>query len=145
MLFMTSLNPCPKCCRHIRADDDACPFCSSPVEPRQQEEASPYSGPRLGRAAIFTFGATLAMASCSSAPLYGAPPRPGGTCGNGVLEAAEECDDGNINDHDSCHNNCTRNVVSGGGGAAGMSGVGGTSQTGGGQGASAAQGGSGGT
>jgi cysteine-rich repeat protein len=28
-------------------------------------------------------------------------------CGNGVVEAGEQCDDGNMNNNDSCTNNCT--------------------------------------
>jgi len=31
------------------------------------------------------------------------------TCGNGVMEPREECDDGNANDADWCGNDCTRN------------------------------------
>ncbi|NCP67395.1 DUF11 domain-containing protein [bacterium] len=32
---------------------------------------------------------------------------PGGFCGNGVVEAPEQCDDGNSIDNDSCSNTCT--------------------------------------
>src|SRR3989344_7548815 len=32
------------------------------------------------------------------------------TCGNGILEAGEQCDDGNINNTDSCNNQCQINV-----------------------------------
>ncbi|MFQ5463682.1 MAG: IPTL-CTERM sorting domain-containing protein [Phycisphaerae bacterium] len=31
-------------------------------------------------------------------------------CGNGIVEANEECDDGNINQHDSCLRDCVLNV-----------------------------------
>ena len=36
--------------------------------------------------------------------------RPGGVCGNGVLEPGEECDDLNTVDTDSCSNLCTFNI-----------------------------------
>ena len=32
-------------------------------------------------------------------------------CGNGVVEAGEQCDDGNSNNNDACANNCTTNIV----------------------------------
>ena len=38
--------------------------------------------------------------SCSSYPV----------CGNGLLESAEQCDDGNTNNNDACKNDCTSNV-----------------------------------
>jgi hypothetical protein len=59
---MNDLVPCPACRRHVRKHESACPFCSTelalahlppPVLPRS----------RLGRAATFTFGATLAGAA----------------------------------------------------------------------------------
>ncbi len=59
---MSDLVPCPSCRRHVRKHESACPFCSTelslthlppPVLPRT----------RLGRAATFTFGATLAGAA----------------------------------------------------------------------------------
>jgi hypothetical protein len=59
---MNDLVPCPSCRRHVRKHESACPFCSTelslahlppPVLPRS----------RLGRAATFTFGATLAGAA----------------------------------------------------------------------------------
>lgn len=38
-----------------------------------------------------------------------------GTCGNGVLEGAEECDDGNLTDGDGCEADCTFSPVCGDG------------------------------
>ena len=35
------------------------------------------------------------------------PPPPAPVCGNGIVEAGEQCDDGNTNDHDACGNDCT--------------------------------------
>jgi cysteine-rich repeat protein len=31
-------------------------------------------------------------------------------CGNEVIEGEEECDDGNLNENDSCKNDCTYNI-----------------------------------
>ena len=59
---MSELVPCPACARHVRKHEAACPFCNaelslahlpSPLMPRS----------RLGRAATFAFGATLAGAA----------------------------------------------------------------------------------
>lgn len=33
-----------------------------------------------------------------------------GTCGDGTVDAGEQCDDGNRNNNDACTNNCTNNV-----------------------------------
>ena len=94
------LVPCTACARHIRASEDACPFCATGVPDRARlpTEASPSRGrgPRLSRAAIFLAGATAAtaaVAGCgkttaggsdtSSTPTsiaapYGAPPMDSG-------------------------------------------------------------------
>lgn len=32
---------------------------------------------------------------------------PTATCGNGIVETAEECDDGNLTDRDGCSSECT--------------------------------------
>jgi hypothetical protein len=59
---MRELTPCPGCQRHVRKTETSCPFCAqalaladlpAPVLPRS----------RLGRAATFAFGATLAGAT----------------------------------------------------------------------------------
>lgn len=70
-----SLIACTGCQRHVRSDETSCPFCGAGV-------VAPPPGPprtigRLGRAALFAFGATLGAttAGCvdSAVPLYGAP------------------------------------------------------------------------
>ncbi|MBX3274389.1 MAG: hypothetical protein KF729_29260 [Sandaracinaceae bacterium] len=51
--------PCTGCGRHVRADDEACPFCGAAfagAPPRPSPTA------RLGRAALFAFGAAVASA-----------------------------------------------------------------------------------
>lgn len=60
---MNQLIPCPACNRHVRQSESSCPFCSSALS---LLEAPPAELPRtrLGRAATFAFGATLALAAC---------------------------------------------------------------------------------
>ena len=74
---MSNLVPCPSCRRHVRKHESACPFCSTelalahlppPVLPRT----------RLGRAATFTFGATLAGAALIACGGESEEGKPGG-------------------------------------------------------------------
>lgn len=51
-----SLRPCPSCSRHVRATETACPFCSAVLPPTASSPPTRSLG-RLGRAAIFAFGA----------------------------------------------------------------------------------------
>jgi hypothetical protein len=76
---MSALAPCPSCARHVRRDERACPFCASVLSlPALIEGRSPTE--RLGRAALFTFGAVLATSASACVgvgnpvPLYGAAP-----------------------------------------------------------------------
>jgi hypothetical protein len=58
---MSELQPCTHCSRHVRASDDVCPFCQTPIESRQ---IRPQLGPgRFTRAAIFA-GAIGAIGAC---------------------------------------------------------------------------------
>jgi hypothetical protein len=70
---MSQLTPCRSCQRHVRVTDDRCPFCG--VELSAQQRASsprPLPGRRLGRAALFAFGATMVgAAACSDGPSGG--------------------------------------------------------------------------
>ncbi len=84
---MTRLLACPSCARHVRASERACPFCAASLpEAFAAAPARPPPTQRLGRAALFAFGATsIAVASaCSSGdgsnqiPFYGAPSPDGG-------------------------------------------------------------------
>jgi len=61
------LVPCLSCQRHIRISDEHCPFCGAALSLEQQASAPPrLPSRRLGRAALFTFGATLiGAAACS--------------------------------------------------------------------------------
>lgn len=60
---MEPLVPCPGCARHVRAGD-VCPFCGASAA-----GGAPRAWPakRLGRMAVFTFGAALAASGCSEA------------------------------------------------------------------------------
>lgn len=60
------LVPCPSCKRHIRAAEAACPFCSSALPEDLAASAVPGATRRMSRAAAFVFGASLAVAGCSS-------------------------------------------------------------------------------
>jgi hypothetical protein len=60
------LAPCPSCYRHVRTTESACPFCAAAL-PR--DLAAPAIRParrRLGRAAAFAFGASVAVTGCGS-------------------------------------------------------------------------------
>jgi len=60
---MSFLTPCPRCERHVRNTESACPFCEASLE---LAALGPPSLPqkRLTRAATFAFGATLAVTAC---------------------------------------------------------------------------------
>ncbi|HEX2874132.1 MAG TPA: hypothetical protein VHP33_22915 [Polyangiaceae bacterium] len=59
---MSELVPCPACDRHVRKHESLCPFCSAELS---LAHLPPPAVPRtrLGRAATFAFGATLAGAA----------------------------------------------------------------------------------
>ena len=56
---MSQLIPCPSCGRHVRRTESACPFCAASVS-FEHVPTRPMPSVRLGRAAIFAFGATVA-------------------------------------------------------------------------------------
>src|SRR5690606_30432709 len=63
---MAPLFPCPSCNRHIRRDEAACPFCAAQVDLSGNPEPR-LPRTRLGRAATFAFGATIAGATALTA------------------------------------------------------------------------------
>jgi hypothetical protein len=93
---MNDLVPCPSCRRHVRKHEPACPFCAtelslaqlpSPVLPRS----------RLGRAATFTFGATLAGAALMACGAESEEGKKGGSGGSaGGVATAGSAMGGNI-------------------------------------------------
>ena len=62
---MGHLIACPGCARHARAEDPLCPFCGEalPASLRARVPRAPTE--RLGRAATFVFGATLAASAAT--------------------------------------------------------------------------------
>jgi hypothetical protein len=60
------LVPCPGCDRHVRTTDAACPFCAARLPADLARRAVPSAPQRLGRAAAFAFGASLAVTACGS-------------------------------------------------------------------------------
>jgi len=72
---------CLGCQRHVRSSEPRCPFCDADVVVPAEPLRRPIG--RLGRAALFAFGATLGATSIgcgeSTTPLYGAPPEDGGS------------------------------------------------------------------
>lgn len=64
---MSHLVPCLSCNRHVSTSDESCPFCGVALS-SEQRASVPLELPRrrLGRAALFTLGATLiGGAACS--------------------------------------------------------------------------------
>jgi hypothetical protein len=62
---MSHLVPCLSCHRHVLVAEDRCPFCGAERSPELRAAAPPaLPKRRLGRAALFTFGATLVGAAC---------------------------------------------------------------------------------
>jgi hypothetical protein len=82
---MSQLTPCPECQRHVRKNEARCPFCGTALS-LAHLPAPALPRKRLGRAATFAFGATVAgataIAACddsmSVAPPYGGPAFPPG-------------------------------------------------------------------
>lgn len=69
---MARLEPCPACQRHVRVDEQTCPFCAVELGAALASlpaRALPKS--RLGRAALFAFGAAAVASTtvgCSDEP-----------------------------------------------------------------------------
>ena len=103
------LLPCPSCARHVRASEEACPFCASVLATSRGARPLPRSpGERLKRAALFALGGTAAaVAACGGTtsstfdggtgdggdesiamPIYGGPPADGGEDGPFLTDAA---------------------------------------------------------
>lgn len=91
----TPLVPCSGCQRHVRAGSVACPFCGVKVEGGAARVVpSAPVGKRLTRAAMFTFGAALAVAACGgSSTTEGATDA--GAAGDGAKSDAAT-DDGGV-------------------------------------------------
>lgn len=76
---MNALTPCPGCRRHVRQSETSCPFCSVELDLSVADPVLPRT--RLGRAALFAFGATLAASVSTTA--CGSDDDGGGSGGSG--------------------------------------------------------------
>lgn len=103
---MRALVPCPGCHRHVASREATCPFCEGVLESAGSIRLVP---PRLGRAATFAFGATLAgVAGCSEAHVApdagtgtdapAGPDAPGGTDVGEATDAGVPTDSGSAID-----------------------------------------------
>jgi len=92
---MSTLTPCPECQRHVRKTETQCPFCGQAVS-LAHVPAPMLPRKRLGRAATFAFGATVAgataIAACDDsgnvAPPYGLPPSGGNSFAGSAVYGA---------------------------------------------------------
>jgi cysteine-rich repeat protein len=72
--------------------------------------------PGPSRAYLFRAASPAAPVAVSFPAGFAIRPRivpqgsPGGTCGNGIVETGEECDDGNAVDTDDCRSDCTKPI-----------------------------------
>ncbi|HSO31983.1 MAG TPA: hypothetical protein VLT33_05690 [Labilithrix sp.] len=100
------LLPCPSCARHVRASEEACPFCAAALTPAR--EGAPLArtpARRLSRAALFALGAgAAAVGACGgesvgspvdagrdapiATPVYGGPPVDAGEDAPFLVDAA---------------------------------------------------------
>ncbi len=61
---MAQLEPCPQCRRHVRTSETVCPFCAADIAAAMQgAPARAMPTGRLGRAALFAFGLSVATTS----------------------------------------------------------------------------------
>ena len=74
---MTLLAPCSSCSRHVRVAESACPFCGAVVS-LEAPSIRGIASQRLGRAALFTFGA-VALATNASGCSTPTPAEDAGT------------------------------------------------------------------
>jgi hypothetical protein len=89
------LATCPACSRHVHIGESDCPFCGRTLPADFAGRVVPGANVRLGRAAMFVFGSSLAAAGCAGTvgpgedsaapdnggivPLYGVPDRDAAT------------------------------------------------------------------
>jgi hypothetical protein len=64
-----TLTPCPRCSRHVRAGDPACPFCGAAIGFSSRKQPARFR--RFTRAAAWAFGASLSLVGCNSEPIPG--------------------------------------------------------------------------
>jgi hypothetical protein len=94
--------PCSGCTRHVRVNDNACPFCGTVVS-ATEARIVPDAPRRITRAAAFLFGAAVAVTACGDdehvgVPVYGAPAVGGGGQGADGGQGGEAGQGGNGGD-----------------------------------------------
>lgn len=92
------LIPCAGCQRHVRANEEACPFCGAAVA---TVPAHRLPSTRLGRAATFAFGAALAAATSTGCTESHEPVNDGGGLEPDAGDDASITDDGSLPFEDS--------------------------------------------
>lgn len=85
-----SLQPCPSCARHVRSTESICPFCAAAIT--MAPAAAPVIGERLGRAALFAFGAAMAtnVAACGMAATPGDDAAVGNDASHAAVDAGTD-------------------------------------------------------
>lgn len=68
-----ALVPCTGCSRHVRATDDACPFCATALAPAAPRASGGGQATRVVVALAAALTASASLAAC-----YGGPPHPQG-------------------------------------------------------------------
>lgn len=66
-----TLVPCAGCSRHVRASEDACPFCASPLAHPVERSAGASQATRVVVALAAALTASASLSAC-----YGGPPHP---------------------------------------------------------------------
>jgi|LNFM01.1.fsa_nt_gb hypothetical protein len=86
---MKTLVPCVGCGRHVRTTEEACPFCNAAIPVDAASQAVPSAKARLGRAALFAFGATIAATAAACG-------QPSGPADTGVANDVQMADSSNM-------------------------------------------------
>jgi hypothetical protein len=72
---MPHLRPCSSCSRHVRANEETCPFCAASLPTDTSPPAAPHE--RLGRAARVALGSAAAVVLTMSGTACGKEPARG--------------------------------------------------------------------
>ena len=78
-MLPSHLVPCPGCSRHVRAREDACPFCRGALPDAVRSSPPPRRiVARLSRAGLIAAGATATAVAALHCAAYGTGPTPYG-------------------------------------------------------------------
>jgi hypothetical protein len=113
------LVPCPGCSRHVRAREDACPFCRAALPDEVRSSAPPRRiAARLSRAGLIAAGATAAAIAASgcgdtmATTDYGAPGLPYDDDASTVIADASVVPDDAAEAGDAMHDDVERSEAS---------------------------------